>query len=82
MSIRERPHCQKGGRVVRQEGADADKEKIVAYKCDLCAGRSGGPACVEACPASAFVVVDPAELKKSIKSRRTAAALEMAFMKK
>ena len=48
------------------------KEKLVAHKCDTCAGRKEGPACVEACPASAFVVVKPDELKESIKSKRTA----------
>ncbi|WP_425060582.1 Hydrogenase-4 component A [Sporomusa carbonis] len=58
------------------------KEKIVAHKCDLCVGREGGPACVEVCPASAFVIVKPADMKKAIKNRRAASAAEVACIKK
>jgi electron transport protein HydN len=46
------------------------KEKLIAHKCDICAGRKEGPACAEACPATAFVVVKPDELKERIKSKR------------
>lgn len=31
----------------------------LAAKCDLCAGRPGGPACVEACPTAAITRVQP-----------------------
>ena len=31
----------------------------VAVKCDLCAGQTGGPACVDACPTGALVRVEP-----------------------
>ena len=79
----------KDGQAVKQDGlhlADRedgpDKEKLIAHKCDLCAGREEGPACVEACPASAFVVVKPRELRQSIKSRRTASAIEVSCIKK
>jgi electron transport protein HydN len=59
------------------EAPDAvGKERTVAHKCDLCAGRSGGPACVEACPALAFVVVDPRELRNTVVCRRSDAALQ------
>lgn len=34
-----------------------------ALKCDLCAHREGGPACVEACPTHALSCVDPARLR-------------------
>jgi electron transport protein HydN len=46
------------------------KEKLVAHKCDICCGRNEGPACAESCPASAFVVVKPVELRERVKSKR------------
>ena len=58
------------------------KEKLVAHKCDLCAGRESGPACAEVCPASAFIVVKPADIKQAVKNRRTASALEVSGIKK
>jgi Fe-S-cluster-containing hydrogenase component 2 len=54
------------------------KEKLIAHKCDICTGRKEGPACVETCPASAFVVVKPDELKEKIKSKRTAVVASTA----
>jgi Fe-S-cluster-containing dehydrogenase component len=38
--------------------ADAD----LAVKCDLCAGRHGGPACVTACPVSAIARIEPSRV--------------------
>ncbi|OKW97026.1 (4Fe-4S)-binding protein [Escherichia coli] len=35
----------------------AGKVKATAHKCDLCAGRENGPACVENCPADALQLV-------------------------
>ena len=32
-----------------------------AYKCDLCSGVAGGPACVRACPTGAAIRVGPEE---------------------
>jgi len=37
-------------------GVEAPK---VAIKCDMCAGRSGGPSCVKACPTGAAIRVSP-----------------------
>ena len=34
-------------------------EAKVAIKCDMCAGRKGGPACVRACPTGAAIRVSP-----------------------
>ncbi len=34
-----------------------------ALKCDLCAHREGGPACVEACPTRALCCIDTARLR-------------------
>ncbi len=38
--------------------ADAQRPKK-AIKCDMCAGQSGGPACVRACPTGAAIRVTP-----------------------
>lgn len=38
-------------------------EHAQALKCDLCAHRAGGPACVAACPTHALSCVDPARLR-------------------
>ncbi|MBX8463009.1 4Fe-4S dicluster domain-containing protein [Enterobacter sp. RIT637] len=50
--------CPFGAMQVRLEGNRAQ-----ALKCDLCAHRKGGPACVEACPTHALSCVDPARLR-------------------
>jgi thioredoxin reductase/CRP-like cAMP-binding protein/Fe-S-cluster-containing hydrogenase component 2 len=44
-------HAKKGG---------AEKGKM-AIKCDMCAGKAGGPACVRACPTGAAIRVSPEE---------------------
>jgi len=44
-------HAKKGG---------AEKGKL-AIKCDMCAGKAGGPACVRACPTGAAIRVSPEE---------------------
>ena len=46
------------------------KVKATAHKCDLCAGRENGPACVENCPADALQLVTDAALSGMAKSRR------------
>jgi Fe-S-cluster-containing hydrogenase component 2 len=38
-------------------------EHVQALKCDLCAHRADGPACVAACPTHALSCVDPARLR-------------------
>ncbi|MCK7229086.1 4Fe-4S dicluster domain-containing protein [Enterobacter asburiae] len=50
--------CPFGAMQVRLEGNRAH-----ALKCDLCAHREGGPACVEACPTHALRCVDPASIR-------------------
>ena len=42
----------------RRTRSDAPKKAI---KCDMCAGQSGGPACVRACPTGAAIRVSPEE---------------------
>ncbi|EHF4932917.1 4Fe-4S dicluster domain-containing protein [Enterobacter hormaechei] len=39
------------------------EDRVQALKCDLCAHRGGGPACVEACPTHALRCIDPASLR-------------------
>ncbi|HEY0435275.1 MAG TPA: cyclic nucleotide-binding domain-containing protein, partial [Phenylobacterium sp.] len=43
----------------KQKGG-AERGKI-AIKCDMCAGKAGGPACVRACPTGAAIRVSPEE---------------------
>lgn len=62
--------------VVTEEGKE-NKEAIVAQKCDLCAGRPGGPACVEVCPGNAFTIVKPKVINDSIKNKRLSNALNI-----
>ena len=50
--------CPFGAMQVQQVGND-----VQALKCDLCAHRESGPACVEACPTHALSCVDPARLR-------------------
>ena len=40
--------------------------KSTAIKCDLCNGRENGPACVEVCPTSAIIMIDPKEGKHKL----------------
>ena len=35
----------------------------IADKCDLCAGREEGPACIKACTKRAITVADPEKVK-------------------
>lgn len=51
------------------------EQALLASKCDLCHEREGGPACVEACPEKALVLVDPVKIKKR---RNLEAALALA----
>ncbi|MFD3155795.1 4Fe-4S dicluster domain-containing protein [Haloimpatiens sp. FM7330] len=73
------------GEKVLQEGLKVErenklffKEKIIANKCDLCMGREGGPACVEACPTDAFKIVKSEEVNKSIKDKRKQVVMKLA----
>lgn len=50
-------------------------EKAAVIKCDLCADRPEGPACVQACPTKGLVVVDGDRLEDSLKQKRREAAV-------
>lgn len=47
-----------------------DQVNATAHKCDLCAGRENGPACVENCPADALQLVTEGSLARLAKARR------------
>lgn len=59
---------------VETEEGFVEKERIVASKCDLCAGRSAGPACVMACPEKALKMIVP---KQEMRKRNVDAAIHM-----
>lgn len=48
--------------------AENPEGKLIAAKCDLCSARSGGPACVEACPTQAIARIDPAEVLEAVRA--------------
>ncbi|HEY0265719.1 MAG TPA: cyclic nucleotide-binding domain-containing protein [Rhizomicrobium sp.] len=43
------------------------KKPKVAIKCDMCKGKSGGPACVRACPTGAAIRVSPEQFLSVVK---------------
>jgi Fe-S-cluster-containing dehydrogenase component len=50
------------------EAQDKPKAKL-AYKCDMCAGIAGGPACVRACPTGAAIRVSPKDFLENVLNR-------------
>jgi electron transport protein HydN len=52
--------------------------RLVAGKCDLCAGRPTGPACQAVCPAGALFLHDPQALGQLCAARRRRAVLACA----
>jgi electron transport protein HydN len=71
------PEPQYGLRMETSEG-ELEKSVFATHKCDLCEGRTGGPACVEVCPADAFTVVKHEKIITSIKEKRLSAARDIA----
>ncbi len=62
---------------VQVEDPDKPKKKLrgVAQKCDLCAWRENGPACVEACPEKALSLTKKENIFEDLRKRRA----RMAF---
>ena len=56
----------------------AGQVKASAQKCDLCAGREAGPACVENCPAQALSLADDETLTTLARQRRLRSACQEA----
>lgn len=52
-----------------------ESQVLVAGKCDLCSGRSEGPACIQVCPENALQLVHAAQLRKK---RSEEAALSLS----
>lgn len=52
--------------------------KAEAHKCDLCVGRTEGPACVKVCPTKALHLVDRAAIDLTLNRRQERAASEAA----
>lgn len=63
-------------RVLKSETNQGTKEKAVTFanKCDLCADRAEGPACVQNCPEKALEIIAPKSVKKK---RNQEAALNL-----
>jgi electron transport protein HydN len=57
------------------------REKRAAFKCDLCDGRSEGPACVEACPTHALSLRHPTEVIEQASQASARQYLEALFRK-
>jgi electron transport protein HydN len=66
------------GLKVMDEEEKRDKENMIAYKCDLCAGRKAGPACAGVCPTKAFTAVEGQVMVRNSKQRRQASAEELS----
>jgi Fe-S-cluster-containing hydrogenase component 2 len=43
----------------KKHAKDGPEAPNLAIKCDMCAGKAGGPACVRACPTGAAIRVTP-----------------------
>jgi len=56
----------------------ANGVKAEAQKCDLCVGRTGGPACIQVCPTAALHVMDDALMAEMQQRRRQRSAREAA----
>jgi electron transport protein HydN len=52
--------------------------KAEAQKCDLCAERDSGPACISVCPTKALHVFDRAAMEETVLRRQERAALDAA----
>ncbi|WP_333872008.1 formate-dependent uric acid utilization protein AegA [Kosakonia cowanii] len=70
--------CPFGTMQVLVTGADG-QVKATAHKCDLCAQRTAGQACVENCPADALTLVNADTLAKMAKARRLRTASQQAL---
>lgn len=58
---------------------DVPRLQVEAYKCDLCYTKTNGPACVDACPTDALVVMDQKYMKEIMKNKRRRSAFDIIF---
>lgn len=71
------PETQDGLQLETSDGKH-EKALFVIHKCDFCAGRANGPACIEVCPANAITIADQKVIMESIRQKRLEAALDIA----
>lgn len=64
--------------IFRQNSAAmaATSDKAEAHKCDLCHGRTEGPACLAICPTNALFAIDRNQLQEMNAEKRRRAALD------
>ncbi len=58
-----------------------NSERIVANKCDLCAGREDGPACIQVCPTASLKLVTQETVESAVSNKRIAAAESLVQLK-
>ncbi|MDF2633292.1 MAG: 4Fe-4S ferredoxin, iron-sulpur binding protein [Pelosinus sp.] len=66
------------GLKVESINGEQQKAYVVMQKCDLCTGRAEGPACIEVCPANAFVIVNSEFIRRNLNQKRISSAQEIA----
>ncbi len=57
---------------------ESKSDKVVANKCDLCAGVEGGPTCVKVCPTKSLTLETEESLETSAKRKRVETALGLS----
>lgn len=67
------------GEAAYPERAVVAGKRAEVVKCDLCAQRTEGPACMEVCPMAAISLMDAEALAKTMRRRREQAASALEF---
>mgnify|MGYP001586152878 CR=1 FL=1 len=57
-------------------------DKVIANKCDLCASRENGPACVEVCLTGGLKLVNEDEVKDSVSKKLILNLKDLGFISK
>lgn len=58
-----------------------NSDRMVANKCDLCANREAGPACIQVCPTASLKLVTQEDMESAVSNKRLAAAISLAQVK-
>jgi len=63
--------CPFGAVAILQRGTTNENlPEFYAHKCELCTDRAAGPACIQICPADAFVLINENAIKDVVRNRR------------